>query len=208
MSSLSIQFNLRQDIGGMPGDPINSPLDIGDRFFAEVLMGDIRSNAVGLVSSTINLNFQSGQIQNIDNPFNPSNLNSPLVTSNFTLLREGTLNNLNGTITNLGGASFPAIDEGLPIGINQLERFSLMHFQVLRGGDSQITLNVDLDQTAFADGSLPDPTDQSEFSQIIPITTENTPPTVPEPSLSLGGLLVTILILVYCSLRWGKFPEN
>lgn len=192
MSSLTVQFNLREDIGGTLGNLLDNSnlLTIGDRFFAQVLMGDIRNDAVGLSGSAINLSFEKNTIQNINIPFDPIDINSPLLTSNFTLFRGGTLNNNSGTIANLGGASFSPIGEGLPLGINQLEQFSLMHFEVIGKGSSPLTLNIDLEQTTFEDGTLADPTDQSQFIQVVPIVPADNPIIVPEPSFHFGFLIL------------------
>jgi hypothetical protein len=121
-----------------------------------------------------------------------------LVTSNFPLFRGGTLNNINGTITDLGGASFPAAGLGSILGLNQPEQFSLMHFQVIGKGSSNLILNVDLSQTNFADGTLAanDPTNPSQLSQIVPIVPANNPVTIPEPSLNIGLFILLGVIAV------------
>lgn len=199
MSSFTAQFNLREDIAGTPGNLLNNsnPLNIGDRFFAQVLMGDIRSGAVGLIGSAINVNFEAAKIKNIDIPFNPVDLNSPLLTPNFPLFRDGTLNNTNGTITNLGGAAFTPLNVGSPLGVNQLEQFSLMYFEVTAKGSTNLTLNVDLNQTTFDDGTLANSTDQSQFIQTVPIVPADNPLNVPEPTPSITLLMV---IIAYVSL--------
>lgn len=102
MSSLTTQFNLKTDNSGLAGTIINSPLRLGDRFFVEILMENSDINPVGITSSAINLSFDPRSIQNIDNPFNPLDINSPLVTSSFPFGRTGILDNTNGSITNLG----------------------------------------------------------------------------------------------------------
>ncbi|TRU82211.1 MAG: PEP-CTERM sorting domain-containing protein [Microcystis novacekii Mn_MB_F_20050700_S1] len=200
MPNLAVEFNLIEDIAGTPGGFLNqnNPLNIGDRFFAQVLMRDIHSNPIGLTGSAINLNFEANKIQNIDIPFNPVDNNSPLVTANFTLFRGGTLNNINGTITDLGGASFPAAGLGSILGLNQPEQFSLMHFQVIGKGSSNLILNVDLSQTNFADGTLAanDPTNLSQLIQIVPIVPANNPVTIPEPSLNIGLFILLGVIPV------------
>lgn len=200
MPNLAVEFNLREDIAGTPGGFLNqnNPLNIGDRFFVQVLMRDIHSNPIGLTGSAINLNFEANKIQNIDIPFNPVDDNSPLVTANFPLFRGGTLNNINGTITDLGGASFPAAGLGSILGLNQLEQFSLMHFQVIGKGSSNLILNVDLSQTNFADGTLAanDPTNLSQLIQIVPIVPANDPVTIPEPSLNIGLFILLGVIPV------------
>lgn len=200
MPNLAVEFNLIEDIAGTPGGLLNqnNPLNIGDRFFVQVLMRDIHSNPIGLTGSAINLNFEANKIQNIDIPFNPVDDNSPLVTSNFTLFRGGNLNNINGTITELGGASFPDASLGSLLGLNQPEQFSLMHFQVIGKGSSNLILNVDLSQTNFADGTLAanDPTNPSQLIQIVPIVPANDPVTIPEPGLNIGLFILLGVIPV------------
>lgn len=200
MPNLAVEFNLREDIAGTPGGFLNqnNPLNIGDRFFVQVLMRDIHSNPIGLTGSAINLNFEANKIQNIDITFNPVDDNSPLVTSNFTLFRGGNLNNINGTITDLGGASFPSASLGSLLGLNQPEQFSLMHFQVIGKGSSNLIINVDLNQTIFADGTLAanDPTNPSQFIQIVPIVPADNPVTIPEPSLNIGLFILLGVIAV------------
>jgi len=200
MPNLAVEFNLIEDIAGTPGGFLNqnNPLNIGDRFFVQVLMRDIHSNPIGLTGSAINLNFEANKIQNIDIPFNPVDDNSPLVTSNFTLFRGGNLNNINGTITELGGASLPSASLGSLLGLNQPEQFSLMHFQVIGKGSSNLILNVDLSQTHFADGTLAanDTTNPSQFIQIVPIVPANYTVTIPEPSLNIGLFILLGVIPV------------
>ena len=200
MPNLAVEFNLIEDIAGTPGGLLNqnNPLNIGDRFFVQVLMRDIHSNPIGLTGSAINFNFEANKIQNIDIPFNPVDDNSPLVTSNFTLFRGGTLNNINGTITELGGASLPSASLGSLLGLNQPEQFSLMHFQVIGKGSSNLILNVDLSQTNFADGTLAanDPTNPSQLIQIVPIVPANDPVTIPEPGLNIGLFILLGVIPV------------
>jgi hypothetical protein len=200
MPNLAVEFNLIEDIAGTPGGLLNqnNHLNIGDRFFVQVLMRDIHSNPIGLTGSAINLNFEANKIQNIDIPFNPVDDNSPLVTSNFTLFRGGNLNNINGTITDLGGASLPSASLGSLLGLNQPEQFSLMHFQVIGKGSSNLILNVDLSQTNFADGTLAanDPTNPSQLIQIVPIVPANDPVTIPEPGLNIGLFILLGVIPV------------
>jgi hypothetical protein len=200
MPNLAVEFNLIEDIAGTPGGLLNqnNHLNIGDRFFVQVLMRDIHSNPIGLTGSAINFNFEANKIQNIDIPFNPVDDNSPLVTSNFTLFRGGNLNNINGTITELGGASLPSASLGSLLGLNQPEQFSLMHFQVIGKGSSNLILNVDLSQTHFADGTLAanDPTNPSQLIQIVPIVPANDPVTIPEPGLNIGLFILLGVIPV------------
>ncbi len=147
MTTLTTQFNLRTDKNGTPGTIINSPLNTGEKFFVEVLIGDIRDNAVGITSSNIAFSFDADQVQNINNPFEITSLSTPLLPSSFPFGRTGSLDNHNGTITNLGAGSIPSFGVGSPIGINQLDTFSLLHFQVIGTKTSPLILNIDLSQT-------------------------------------------------------------
>jgi hypothetical protein len=190
MSSLTTQFNLKTDNSGLPGTIINSPLQVGDKFFVEILMENSDINPVGITSSAINLSFDPRQIKNIDNPFEPSDINSPLVTSNFPFGRTGILDNTNGSITNLGGGAFPLAGIGSPLGINQLDTFSLLYFQVIGDRNSSLVLNIDLSQTGFADGTLAsDSSNQSQFIKIVPVDSSRS---ISEPSTILAMVILCL----------------
>ena len=195
MTTLSTQFNLRTDNNGVPGTIIISPLDTGDTFFVELLIGDIRDSAVGITSSNIALSFDENQIQNINNPFDTVSLSSPLLPSTFPLFRTGTLDNANGTITNLGAGSLPPF-VGSPIGFNQLDTFSLLYFQVTGTETSTLTLTIDLSQTGFADGTFASQSpNQSQFNQLIEVN-PSVSPTIPEPSMNIGLFLIGLLVFM------------
>lgn len=194
MSSLTTQFNLKTDNSGLPGTIINSPLRLGDRFFVEILMENSDINPVGITSSAINLSFDPRSIQNIDNPFNPLDINSPLVTSSFPFGRTGILDNTNGSITNLGGGSFTLAGIGSPLGINQLDTFSLLHFQVIGNGNSSLVLNIDLSQTGFSDGSVASYSgNQSQFIKIVQVGSSTA---IPEPSTILAMVILGLGVLL------------
>lgn len=194
MSSLTTQFNLKTDNSGLPGTTINSPLRVGDRFFVEILMENSDINPVGITSSAINLSFDPRSIQNINNPFTPLDINSPLVTSSFPFGRTGILDNTNGSITNLGGGSLPFLGIGSPLGINQLDTFSLLHFQVIGNGNSSLVLNIDLSQTGFSDGSFASYfVNQSQFIKIVQVDSSIS---IPEPSTILAMVILGLGVLL------------
>ena len=194
MSSLTTQFNLKTDNSGLAGTIINSPLRLGDRFFVEILMENSDINPVGITSSAINLSFDPRSIQNINNPFTPSDINSPLVTSSFPVGRTGILDNTNGSITNLGGGSFTLAGIGSPLGINQLDTFSLLHFQVIGNGNSSLVLNIDLSQTGFSDGSVASYSgNQSQFIKIVQVDSSIA---IPEPSTILAMVILGLGVLL------------
>ena len=194
-SSFNFQLILREDNNNTPGNIITDNIIKGSSFFAEIQLGDIRNNALGLIAASLNINFAADVIQNNDNPFDPTDPNSPLVTPNFPLFRNGTLDNSSGLITNLSGAAFPPIGEGSAIGVNQLSTFSLLRFQVNgTRDDSQLVINLDPNQTGYSDGSVIDP---NSITQIQTTLNINDAPIVDAiattnlPELSPANTLVT-----------------
>ncbi|NCS29992.1 MAG: cadherin [Microcystis aeruginosa F13-15] len=159
VNPLSFQLKLYEDNNGTIGNEItgNNPI-LGNSFFAEILVGDIRTNAVGLITNSLDFGFAADVAQNINNFADIGNVNSPLVTSSFPLFRGGTLDNTNGLIDNLSGGAVPEASQGTAIGVNQLNRFSLLRFNVVGTRDnSNLTVTFDPSQIGFADGTFADP---------------------------------------------------
>ncbi|AKE63695.1 Alkaline phosphatase [Microcystis aeruginosa NIES-2549] len=159
VNPLSFQLKLYEDNNGTVGSEItgNNPI-LGNSFFAEILVGDIRTNAAGLIINSLDFGFAADVAQNINNFADIGNVNSPLVTSSFPLFRGGTLDNTNGLIDNLSGGSVPQASQGSAIGVNQLNRFSLLRFNVVGTRDnSNLNLTFDPSQIGFADGTFADP---------------------------------------------------
>ncbi|NCR23453.1 MAG: cadherin [Microcystis aeruginosa L111-01] len=159
VNPLSFQLKLYEDNNGTVGSEITSNNAIlGNSFFAEILVGDIRTNAAGLIINSLDFGFAADVAQNINNFADIGNVNSPLITSAFPLFRGGTLDNTNGLIDNLSGGSVPEASQGTAIGINQLNRFSLLRFNVVGTRDnSNLNLTFDPTQIGFADGTFADP---------------------------------------------------
>ncbi|MCU7241951.1 MAG: cadherin domain-containing protein [Microcystis aeruginosa WS75] len=159
VNPLSFQLKLYEDNNGTVGSEITSNNAIlGNSFFAEILVGDIRTNAAGLIINSLDFGFAADVAQNINNFADIGNVNSPLITSAFPLFRGGTLDNTNGLIDNLSGGAVPQASQGTAIGINQLNRFSLLRFNVVGTRDnSNLNLTFDPTQIGFADGTLVDP---------------------------------------------------
>ena len=159
VNPLSFQLKLYEDNNGTVGSEITGNNAIlGNSFFAEILVGDIRTNAAGLIINSLDFGFAADVAQNINNFADIGNVNSPLITSAFTLFRGGILDNTNGLIDNLSGGAVPEASQGTAIGINQLNRFSLMRFNVVGTRDnSNLNLTFDPTQIGFADGTLVDP---------------------------------------------------
>jgi hypothetical protein len=159
VNPISFQLKLYEDNNGTVGNEItgNNPI-LGNSFFAEILVGDIRTNATGLIINALDFGFAADVAQNTNNFADIGNVNSPLITSAFPLFRGGTLDNTNGLIDNLSGGSVPQASQGTAIGINQLSRFSLLRFNVVGTRDnSNLNLTFDPSQIGFADGTLVDP---------------------------------------------------
>ncbi|MFM6898500.1 MAG: cadherin repeat domain-containing protein, partial [Microcystis panniformis] len=83
VNPLSFQLKLYEDNNGTIGNEItgNNPI-LGNSFFAEILVGDVRTNAVGLITNSLDFGFAADVAQNINNFADIGNVNSPLVTSN------------------------------------------------------------------------------------------------------------------------------
>ncbi|PNW37120.1 UNVERIFIED_CONTAM: hypothetical protein BEN50_01980 [Euhalothece sp. KZN 001] len=144
---------------------------LGDTFFLEVLVEDPReTDATGLMAFTYNLDFAPDVLENTNDFSTPAD-NNNLIPANFPLLGDGTLDNTNGEILDLGAGSLPNADgeaNGTVIGVDALETFSTLTFNVEDSAtrdDSRITLTVDPSQTGFADGKYADPNVQLEFTQ-------------------------------------------
>lgn len=158
---LSITINLLADNDGQPGDLIpDDTVSSNQTFFIEILVEDLREDPTGLVGLGLDIDWDALFLESIDDPFDPTPLDSPLVTAGFPLFRAGELDNAAGTITGLSGGSLPAGGQGEPLGESGPERFSLLRFEAEFPADLEeefrttsftVTFNEDLGG-AFADG--------------------------------------------------------
>ena len=147
-SLLQVRLNLLKDNGGNPGDIINNDqIGLYQSFFVEILVGDFRDNAVGVNGLQLDFNWDGFILESINSPFDPANI----ITSQFPLLQGGTLDNPNGLIDDLSGGSLPAFELGQAIGINQLDRFALLHFYAENITDGTSYLNTAVDSVSLAD---------------------------------------------------------
>ena len=144
---LQVRLNLLADNNGTPGEIIsNDQVGLNRSFFVEIQVGDLRGNAAGVNGLGLNLAWDGLILESIDTPFDPANI----ITANFPLLQDGTVDNSSGLINNLSGGSLPAFDLGQAIGVNQLERFALLRFQTENStGTYYFTTTVD--SAALAD---------------------------------------------------------
>jgi len=154
-TTLQIAVNLYEDAGSSPGALIaDDTVVVGDSFFAEVVAGDIRTTPAGIIGLPIDVDWEAAIFEEIDDPFDPTDEASPLVTSKFPLMRGGTLDNTTGFIDELTGGSLPNFGMGEAIGIGSLERFSLLHFQAAAVSAGFVPLEVSFGSSgcSFADG--------------------------------------------------------
>nr|WP_168652943.1 MULTISPECIES: choice-of-anchor L domain-containing protein [unclassified Dolichospermum] len=144
---LQVRLNLLADNDGIAGEIIsNDQVGLNRSFFVEIQVGDLRGNAAGVNGLGLNLAWDGLILESIDTPFDPTNI----ITANFPLLQDGTVDNSSGLINNLSGGSLPAFELGQAIGVNQLERFALLRFQTENStGTYYFTTTVD--NAALAD---------------------------------------------------------
>ncbi|QGZ91060.1 cadherin domain-containing protein [Microcystis aeruginosa] len=196
VNPLSFQLKLYEDNNGTVGSEITSNNAIlGNSFFAEILVGDIRTNAAGLIINSLDFGFAADVAQNINNFADIGNVNSPLITSAFPLFRGGTLDNTNGLIDNLSGGAVPEASQGTAIGINQLNRFSLLRFNVVGTRDnSNLNLTFDPTQIGFADGTLVDPNGNLSLTRNIIINDAPIVSTINNVNLAERSAVGTVVV--------------
>ncbi|MDB9421668.1 cadherin domain-containing protein [Microcystis aeruginosa CS-563/04] len=196
VNPLSFQLKLYEDNNGVVGSEITGNNAIlGNSFFAEILVGDIRTNAAGLIINSLDFGFAADVAQNINNFADISNVNSPLITSNFPLFRGGTLDNTNGLIDNLSGGAVPEASQGTAIGINQLDRFSLLRFNVVGTRDnSNLNITLDPNQIGFADGTFIDPNGNLTLTRNIIINDAPIVSTINNVNLAERSAVGTVVV--------------
>jgi hypothetical protein len=152
--TLQIQILLFADNGSL-GESVDSVV-AGNSFYAQILVGDFRSDATGLIGFLSSIQWNSSILQSLDDPFTADQV----ITSNFPALADGTLDNSLGLIANLTAGALPLFDFGQAIGVNQLEFFATLHFSSQGIGfitTSNFVLTPDLSGLAFADDYVNNP---------------------------------------------------
>ena len=169
--TLKVNINLLQDNNGVPGEPIpQDQIKVNDSFFVEIEVADIRDNATGVIGLALDVQWDAAVLEALD----------AQVTDNLPLNPQGTIDNDNGLIDDLGAGALPNFNLGSPIGINELERFALLHFKGELVTENPIPLTVtvpDPRSISFADGLAFDGETDIE-AQTLEITPDNTPPTL------------------------------
>ncbi|MBO1063898.1 MULTISPECIES: cadherin domain-containing protein [Nostocales] len=121
--AFSIKIQLFADNDGLISDAVDSVI-AGNRFYAQILVGDFRSDAVGLIGFLSSIQWNPSILESLDDPFNPDEV----ITSNFPAVFGGTLDNTVGRIGDLEAGALPAFDLGQAIGVDKLEPFATLHF--------------------------------------------------------------------------------
>ena len=142
---VQVRLNLLADDGGNPGELIaNNQIGVNKSFFVEILVADLRGNAVGVNGLGLDLSWDGFILESIN--FDPS-LD---ITSQFPLLQDGTLV-YDGFIDDLSGGSLPEFELGQAIGVNQLERFALLHFYTENSSNGTSYFTTTVDSASLAD---------------------------------------------------------
>ncbi|MDM3852667.1 MAG: cadherin domain-containing protein [Aphanizomenon gracile PMC627.10] len=145
--AFSIKVQLFADNDSVIGGAVDSVM-AGNSFYAQILVGDFRSDAVGLIGFSSSIQWNPSILESLDNPFNPDTV----VTANFPAVFGGTLDNTLGQIDDLEAGALPAFDLGQAIGVDNLEPFATLHF--LAKADvtaSDFVLTPNLSGLAFTD---------------------------------------------------------
>jgi hypothetical protein len=144
-SVVQVRLNLLADDAGNPGELIaNNQIGVNKSFFVEILVADLRGNAVGVNGLGLDLAWDGFILESIN--FDPS-LD---ITSQFPLLQDGTLV-YDGFIDDLSGGSLPEFELGQAIGVNQLERFALLHFYTENSSNGTSYFTTTVSSAALAD---------------------------------------------------------
>ncbi|PZV25436.1 MAG: hypothetical protein DCF12_14945 [Snowella sp.] len=142
---VQVRLNLLADDGGTPGELIaNNQIGVNKYFFVEILVADLRGNAVGVNGLGLDLAWDGFILESID--FDPA----LAINSNFVLLSDGSLD-YDGLISNLSGGSLPEFELGQAIGVNQLERFALLRFYTQNSSNGTSYFTTTVSSVALAD---------------------------------------------------------
>ena len=144
--TLKVNINLLQDNNGVAGELITQDrISVNDSFFVELEVKDVRENAAGIIGLALDVKWDASVLEALDTeitnklPFNP----------------QGTIDNESGAINALGAGAIPSFNQGSAIGINEPERFALLHFRGEIATDNSIPLTISISNpgsVAFADG--------------------------------------------------------
>lgn len=177
---VAVFINLFTDNGGVPGTAIAShQVTVGQLFFVEIAVQDTRAPVEGelrgVVGFAIDVAWDGASLEEIDAPFDPTDVAKPLLPASFTLFRSGTLDNPAGTITGLGGGRPPTDPPSDGLGAGTPERFSLLRFLAQQATAAPQPFVVSFNETlggALADGlslSASDITIDAPTIEVLPL---------------------------------------
>ena len=147
--TLKGNINLLADNNGVPGETLTADqIKQNESFFVELEVGDFRENATGVIGLALDLEWDASVLEALDTEVTQT------ITESLPLQKQGTINNENGLIDDLGGGAIPAFNFGSAVGINQLERFALLRFKSeVDSPTGSLNMTVaDPGSVAFADG--------------------------------------------------------
>ncbi len=153
-ADVQLFVDIYTDAGGNPGARLDDDtVYVGQQFFVVISAADLRATPAGLIALAIDMAWDAALLVEIDDPFDPADPGSRLVTPSFPLFRGGTLDAAAGSVDELQGASLPEAGEGAALGVGAPEVFSVLHFQALAVSDG-MPLSVLLGNggVALADG--------------------------------------------------------
>jgi len=115
-------------------------VEVGQSFYVEITAKESHPLAAGLGGVALDIDWDPQVLNEISEPFDPRDPDLLLVTSDFPIFRNGTLDNEAGEIRNLAGAAFLASGIGRAIGAVHPERFALLEFHAKRTGTTVIEI--------------------------------------------------------------------
>jgi hypothetical protein len=159
-SPITVELRLFEDRGEGREEVTSSGEIFTSNFEVEVLVADGRGTPAGVVTAAYDLTYDSALVDNGDDFASITDTANPLLTSNFPLFRDGTLDNGAGTITDLGAGAVDG-EQGSAIGVGTPpETLSTLTFNEDTGRTASnftFDLTIDPGQTGFADGVFADP---------------------------------------------------
>jgi hypothetical protein len=127
--TIDFGIRLREDISGEAGEVLeNDIVNLGSPFFLEILGGDFRTEATGLMSTLFEVDYDPAVIDSLDNF---DSLESPLLTAKFAAVRTGNIDEETGLITQFGGGSLPNWGVGEAVGVGELETIAFLLLRLI-----------------------------------------------------------------------------
>jgi len=85
-ATLRIKTNFYENDNGQPGDLLQANrLILGESYFVKISAADLRPTPAGVIGLALDIAWSGAHLEELDDPFAPSDPASPLVTQAFTL---------------------------------------------------------------------------------------------------------------------------